>query len=158
MGDGGKPTRGGVGRGEEGRDEAGGGTEGGVEGKGAGLPVDAGVVAGQPREAQDQREVGQADELKGNLFRVGAMDANAGVVEVGDGGGRTAVNELHGDGVGVGGGLEFVCVQNRGIQEGARRARVDEGEEGEGEAARNEEMNGEGEVARGGEGEGGGGR
>ena len=158
MGDGGNPTRGGGGRGEEGRDEAGGGTEGGVEGEGTGLPVDAGVVAGQPREAQDQREVGQADELKGNLFRVGAMDANARVVEVGDGGGRTAVNELHGDGVGVGCGLEFVCVQNRGVQEGARRARVDEGEEGEGEAARNEEMNSEGEVARSGEGEGGGGR
>ena len=45
------------------------------------------------------------DEWKGNLFRVGAMDANAGVVEVGDGGGRLAVNELHGDGVGVAGGV-----------------------------------------------------
>ena len=86
------------------------------------------------------------------------MDADAGVVEVGDGGGRTAVNELQGDGMGMGGGPEFVCVQNRGVQEGARRAKVDEGEEGEGEAARNEEMNGEGEVARGGEGERGGGR
>ena len=31
-------------------------TMGGVEGEGASLPVDAGVVAGQPREAQDQRD------------------------------------------------------------------------------------------------------
>ena len=31
--------------------------EGGVEGEGANLPVDAGVVAGQPREVQDRQEV-----------------------------------------------------------------------------------------------------
>ena len=79
--------------------------EGGVECEGASLPVDAGVVVGQPWEAQYQREVSELDELQGNVLRVGAVDADAGRVEVGDRSGAAA-DELHKDGVGVRVGLQ----------------------------------------------------
>ena len=59
-------------------------------------------MADEPREAQDQREVGQRDQLKGNFLRAAAMDANVSRIEVGNGGGRTAVDKFNLDGPGVG--------------------------------------------------------
>ena len=82
---------------------AGGGAKGGVKRKFTPLPIDAGFVAGEPRETQDQR-----DQLEGNILRVAAMNADAGRIEVGDGGGRIAVDELKWDGAGMGLGLQIV--------------------------------------------------
>ena len=59
------------------------------------LPIDAGVVAGEPQETQDQREVGQRDQLEDNILRVAAMNEDACRIEAGDGGGRTTVDELN---------------------------------------------------------------
>ena len=154
MGDGGNAAGDRARGGKEGGNEAGGGAEGGVEHEGASLPIDAGIVARQPRKTQHQREVGEVDELKGNVLRVGAMNADAGGVEVSDGGGRAAVNEFHRDGMGVGGALQHVGGQNRGIQKGAGGARVDERQHGDGKVARDKKVNCKGEVARGREGEG----
>ena len=82
-----------------------GGTEGGVEGEGPRLQVDAGVVADKPGEAEHQGEVRQSDELKGNVLCMRAMDPDLGGVEVGDRSGRTPVDKLDRDGRRVGGGL-----------------------------------------------------
>ena len=87
------------------RGKAGGGTERGVEGQGASPPVDPGVVAGEPWEPKHQLEVGELNDLQGNVLRVGAVDADAGRVEVGDRSGAAA-DELHKDGVGVRVGLQ----------------------------------------------------
>ena len=106
-----------------GREQTGGETEGGVEGKGARLPIDARVVAGEPRESQNQRKVGQRNQLKGNLFCVPAMNANAGRIEVGDGSGRTAVDELKWDGARMGLGLQIVREKEGGIEEVSGSAR-----------------------------------
>ena len=123
-------------RGEEGGNEAGGGAQGGVESEGASLPINAGVVACQPWKTQHQRKVGEVNELEGNVLCVGAMNAYARGVEVSDGGGRAAVDEFHRDGVGVGGALQLVCGKNRGVQEGAGGAGVDERQHGDREVAR----------------------
>ena len=85
---------GGGGKGD-GRGPTGGEAEGGVKRKLTRLPIDARVVVGEPREIQDQREVGQRDELEGNILRVAPMNADAGRIEVGDGGGKTPVDELN---------------------------------------------------------------
>ena len=92
----------------DGRRQTGGEAKGGVKRKFTRLPIDAGVVAGEPWETQDQGEVGQRDQLEGNILRVAAMNADAGKIEVGDGGGRTAVDELNWDGAGMGLGLHIV--------------------------------------------------
>ena len=94
--------------GKKGGNQAGGQTERRVKGEGAGLPVDAGVVADEPGEAQDQGEVRKADQLKGNVLCMGAMDSDAGWVEVGDRRGRTAINEFDRDRMGVGGGCQLM--------------------------------------------------
>ena len=76
-----------VGGGEgDGRGQTRGEAKGGVKRKFTRLPIDARFVAGEPRETQDQREVGQRDQLEGNILRVAAMNADAGMIEVGDGG------------------------------------------------------------------------
>ena len=72
------------------------------------MPINAGVVTSQPRKAQHQLEVGQIDKLKGNLLSMLAMNANAGRVKMGDGGGKTAINKLNRDGVGVWYGLQKI--------------------------------------------------
>ena len=77
-------------------------------------------------EAEHQGKVGQADELKGYVFCMRAMDPDAGGVEVGDGSGITAVNKIDRDGMRVGSGCQLMCSQNRRVQEGARGAGVDE--------------------------------
>ena len=79
----------------DGRGPTGGEAGGGVKRKFTCLPIDAGVVAGEPRETEDQREVGQRDQLEGNILRVAVMDADAGRIEVGDGSGRIDVDELN---------------------------------------------------------------
>ena len=76
------------------------------------MPVDAGVVADEPGEAKHQWEVRQADELKGNVFYMRAMNTDAEGVEMGDRSGRTAVDEFDRDGMRVGGGLQLICGQN----------------------------------------------
>ena len=93
---------------EDGRGPTGGEAGGGVKRKLIRLPIYAGVVAGEPRETQDQREVGQRDQLEGNILRVAAMNADAGRIQVGDGGGTTAVDELNSDGARMGLGLQIV--------------------------------------------------
>ena len=80
------------------RGPTGGEAKGGVKRKLTRLPIDVGVVAGEPRKTQDQREVGQRDQLEGNILRVAAMNAYGGRIEVDDGGGKTAVDELNWDG------------------------------------------------------------
>ena len=59
----------------DGRGPTRGEAEGGVKRKLTRLPIDVGVVAGEPRETQDQREVGQRDQLEGNILRVAARNA-----------------------------------------------------------------------------------
>ena len=54
--------------GGDGRGKAGRGTEGGGEGEGALTPVDAGIVAGEPGEAQHQLEVCKRCKLEGKMF------------------------------------------------------------------------------------------
>ena len=71
------------------RGQTGGEAKGRIKRKIARRPIDAGVVAGEPRE------VGQRDELKGNFLRVAAMDANVSRIEVGKGGGKTTVDKFN---------------------------------------------------------------
>ena len=66
------------------REKVGGGAEWEGEGEGASLPVNAGVVPCQPREAQHQLEVRQPGDLKGETLRVGGMNTQAGGKIVGD--------------------------------------------------------------------------
>ena len=54
--------------GEEGRGKTGGRTKGGGKGEGTLTPVNARVVAGEPRETQHQLEVSKGGELKGKVF------------------------------------------------------------------------------------------
>ena len=64
------------GRGEGGRgNQASCGTEGGVEHQHARGPVDAGVMALEPRKPQHQLEVAKSGDLKGKCLCVNAMDA-----------------------------------------------------------------------------------
>ena len=113
------------------------------------MPVDVGVVVGQPGEPQHQLEVGELDDVQGNVLRVYAMNAESGGNEICDWGCRTAINELHRDRVGVGKGWKVGVEEDRWVEEGSRGARVDQGEERDGLAARQEEVNTEGEMAGG---------
>ena len=80
-------------------------------------------MAGEPRESHDQREVGQRDQLKGNLLRVAAMDANVSRIEVDNGGGKTAVDKLNWDGARVGLRLQIVFEEEGRIKEVAGSAK-----------------------------------
>ena len=51
-----------------GRGKASGGIEGGGEGEGALAPVNAGIVAGKPGEAQHQLKVRKGGKLEGKVF------------------------------------------------------------------------------------------
>ena len=100
------------------------------------LPIDGGALAGEPRETQDQREVGQRDQLEGNILPLAAMNADAGRIEVGDGGGRTAVDELNWDGAGMGLGLQIVLQKEGRVQEVFGSAGVDESRHRDGKLTR----------------------
>ena len=75
---------------------------------------------GQPGKSQNHREVGQRHQLKGNVLFVLTVDAHTGRKEVGDRGCGTAVDELNGDGMRVGLGLQLVRGEEGRIEEGAR--------------------------------------
>ena len=66
------------------------------KGKGTTGPVNAGVVAGQPREPEHHLEVTQPGHLKGEVLRMSAMNPDPGRDVVSDGSSRggTAVYEL----------------------------------------------------------------
>ena len=83
-----KAGSGGKGRGGEGRGKTGGGAEGGSEGEHTGGPVDARVMAYQPREAEDELEVAQLHHVGGKNFRVHTMNPERGCEVVRDGPGR----------------------------------------------------------------------
>ena len=122
-----------VGAGVEGESQTGGSAQLGLERQGAGRPVDAGVVTGQPGEAEDEGEMSQRHQLQGDVLLMLAMDPDPGREVVGDGGLRAAVDEFDRDGMGVGLGLKEVGCHQGGIQEGARGAGVNEGEDRDGE-------------------------
>ena len=130
----------------DGRGPTGGEAEGGVKRKLTRLPIDA----GEPRETQDQREVGQRDQLEGNTLRVAAMDADAGRIEVDDGSGRTPVDELNWDWGGMGLGLQMVLEKEGRVHEVFGGAGVDESEHRDEELTREEDVHDKGQVARGG--------
>ena len=77
---------GGKGRGERGGGgESGGGAEGGSESEHTGGPVDAGVVADQPREAQNEFKMTQLHHMGGKNLRMHPMNPEGGCKVVGDG-------------------------------------------------------------------------
>ena len=87
----GEKKEGGGGEEEGGGGKAGGGTEGGVESQHPRSPVDAGVVALQPRKPQHQLEMTKPGDLEGKCLRVNALDTKLGGEIVGDRpGGRNA--------------------------------------------------------------------
>ena len=90
------------------------------------MPVDVGVVACKPREPQYELEVGELNDVQGNVLRVYAMNAESGGNEMCNWGCRTAIDELHGDRVGVGNGGKVGLEEDRGVEEGSRGARVDQ--------------------------------
>ena len=154
MGDGRNAAGSWGGAGMKGRVQTGRGTEEGGEGDGTSLPVDGGVVTGQPREAQDEGKVSQCHQLEGDVLLMLAMDAYAGGIVVGDGSRRAAVDELDWDGVRVGERLQEVDTKKGRVQKGAGGAGVDESQHRAGELTGDEDMNGERKMAGGGEGEG----
>ena len=139
------------------RENAGGGAEVRGEGELARPPVDVGVVAGQPWEAQNELKMTQLHDMAGEILSVDTMDTEAGGVEVGNGAcrGNAAIDELERNGEGVWEGLELMLNQDGGIQEAFRSPRVDECEDGDGVLAGNKKVDQKGKMARGGEGEGG---
>ena len=116
VGDGGEATGGVARRSEEGRDETGGIAEGRSEHEGASLPIDGGIVTNQPGKTQHKLEVDEVHKLKGNLLRMVAMNAYAGVVEMSDRSSRTAINEFDWNGMRVGLGLQQMLPQDGGVQ------------------------------------------
>ena len=92
------------------------------------MPIDAGIVPGQPRKAQHQLEVRQPGDLKGETLRVGGMNTQAGGKVMGDrtGAGAATIDELQGDGVKVGNGVQVVVKEDRRVQEGVGGTRVDQ--------------------------------
>ena len=110
-----------------GRGEAGCGAEGRGKGEGASLPIDAGIVPGQPRKPQYQLDVRQPGDLKGETLCVGGMNTQAGGKIVGDrtGVGAATIDELQRDGVVVGNGVQFMVKEDRWVQEGVGGTRVD---------------------------------
>ena len=113
------------------------------------MPVDVGVVVCKPGEPQHQLEVGELDDVQGNVLRVCAMNVESGGNEMCDTGCRTAIDEIHGDRVGVGDGWKVGLKEDRGVEEGARGANVDQREDRDGLETWQEKVNSEGEVAGG---------
>ena len=70
------------------------------------------------------------------------MDAHPSSDVVGDGARRkdTAVDQLDGDRLSVGGGVQVVLRQDGGIQEAVRRSGVDQGLDGDGRLAWDNQM------------------
>ena len=101
----------------------------------------------------------QLHHMGGKVLRVNAMNAYGGSVVMSDGpGGRgAAVYEFEGDGLGVQDGLQLMLAQDGEVQEAVRRARVDEGLNGNRRLAWDEQMDQEGQMAGESGGEGGGG-
>ena len=110
------------------RGKASGGAQWGGGGEGASLPVNAGVVPCQPREAQHQLEVRQPGDLKGETLCVGGMNTQARGKIVGDrtGAGAATIDELQGDGVKVGNGVQVMLKEDRWVLEGVGGTRVDQ--------------------------------
>ena len=74
----------------------------------------------------------ELDDVQGNVIRVYTMNAESGRNEMCDRGCRTAINELHGDRVGVGNGGKVGLEEDRGVEEGSRGAMVDQGDDKDG--------------------------
>ena len=85
-------------------------------------------MPGQPREAQHQLEVRQPGDLKGETLRVGGVNTQAGGEIVGDRTGAWAatIDELQGDGVKVGNGVQVMLKEDRWVQEEVGGTRVDQ--------------------------------
>ena len=79
------------------------------------------------------------------------------IVGDGSGGWGTAVDQLDGDGLDMGGGVQVVLLQDGGVQEAVRRSGVDQGLDGDGRLTWDNQVHDEAKMARGGGGEGGGG-
>ena len=140
-------------------DVAGGSAEGGGEGDRSRRPVQVWVVPNQPGETQNHLEVAELHDVAGEGFRVHPMDAHTSSDVVGDGSGSgdAAVDQLDGDGVDMGGGVQVVLLQDGGVQEAVRRSGVDQGLDGDGRLAWDCQMHHETEVVGGGGGKAGGG-
>ena len=93
--------------------------------------------------------MGELNDVQGNVLCVHTMNTESGGNEMCDWGCRAAIDELHGERVGVGNGGKVGLEEDRGVEEGARGARVDEGEDKDGLATWQEKVNTEGEVAGG---------
>ena len=146
------------GGGEEGGGDAGGGTEGGGERQRAHSPVDARVVAPQPRKPEHHLEVAQPGHLKGEILRVRPMDTQLGGEVVSDRarGRHTAIDEFQLDRAGVGKGVQMIANQDGGVQEAVRGTRIDQRLDGDWRLTGDEEVHQESKVRGGGEREGGG--
>ena len=70
----------------------------------------------------------QPGDLKGETLRVGGMNTQAGGKIMGDrtGAGAATIDELQGDGVKVGNGVQVVVKEDRRVQEGVGGTRVDQ--------------------------------
>ena len=81
-------------------------TRGRAEGRGEGelarLPIDAGVVACQPGEAEDELKVAERHDVAGKAFGMGTVNPKMRRVKVGDrtSGRNASVNKLKGNGEG----------------------------------------------------------
>ena len=76
------------------------------------MPIDVGVVAGKPGEIQHHQEVRKLNYVEGNVFCRCAMNPQTGGEVVCNRGGRAAINELHGDRVGVRKGCQVGLKKN----------------------------------------------
>ena len=87
------------------------------KGQGLRLPVDGGIVAAEPREAEDDRAVGQPGDVQGEGFGMVAWGSNLGWVKTDDNTGsrRTSVDGFNRYGMGVGVGDETVVRQELGV-------------------------------------------
>ena len=79
-------------------------------------------MSDQPRKPQNQLKMAQRGDLKGEVLGVRAMDTYTGreIVCNGTCGWQTAVNQLQGDGEGVGEGTQVMLNQDGGVQEAIR--------------------------------------
>ena len=71
----------------------------------------------------------ELNDVQGDVLRMQPMNPKPGGNEMGNRGCGTAVNELDRDGVGVGEGEEVGLGEDSGVEEGAGRAGVDQGED-----------------------------
>ena len=100
-------------------------------------------MAHQPGKTQNHLEVAQGHDLTGKGFLMHALNAHTTSEVVSDGAGsrQTAVNQLNGDGVGVKERVQIVLLEDGGVQEAVRRARVDQGLHRDWRLAGNNQMN-----------------